>query len=188
MTKRSAKKPKPAPKQPVRKQSPEEIADAFDVHHNTVRKWPAAGCPHSRVKGKLLFSLDEVNKWVRETKRKTTPGRPPKPKPEGPPPGDSSTDKDYWLARKYKNQCLREEGELVNVSEALRWFADVLSKYAASLNNTPAAVIPRLQGLTPGEQEAVLRDHLDEARHAAANEVPPFSGGPAFAAEAVAAE
>jgi hypothetical protein len=169
---------KPASRKPAsasrvkRQSSADDIAQTFSVNEQTVRRWAGDGCPHLRDAGRLLFNEDEVNKWVRDTKRKTTPGRPPKPKE--PVPEGLEGDKDYWLARKYRNQCLREEGKLVDVSDVERWLTAMLGVATQQLNNLAAAVVPRIQGMTPAEQEHEIQEAVDACRRSIATELPAF--------------
>jgi hypothetical protein len=157
-----------------RDSSAEDIGQVFDVNEQTVRRWAADGCPSTRRAGKLWFNEDEVNVWIRDNGRKTTPGRPPKPK--SPAPADLEGDKDYWLARKHRIHCLKAEGQLVEVSEVERWLSGMAAVVGQKLTNLPAAIVPQLQGHDPAEQEVLIRQAIDDARRSIATELPDFSG------------
>jgi phage terminase Nu1 subunit (DNA packaging protein) len=157
-----------------REKTAEDIAQVYSVNEQTVRRWVKDGGPASRRDGKLWFNEDQVNRWVHETGRRTTPGRPPKPKEPVPP--ELEGDKDYWLARKYRNQCMREEGKLVDVADVERWLSGMAAVVGQKLTNLPAAVVPRLQGQEPAEQEVILREAIDDARRSIATELPRFGG------------
>jgi phage terminase Nu1 subunit (DNA packaging protein) len=141
--------------------SAEEIAAVFDVHVKTVRTWPRDGCPHSKRGKAYAFSEDEVNKWIRDTGRRTTPGRPPEPKSDAT--VEQEQDKDYWLARKYRIQCLREEGKLIDAGEVQRQWASVAAVTRNRLEMIPAQTAPQCEGRTAVEIQAIFEQRIREA-------------------------
>lgn len=42
-----------------------EIADVYQVHQETVRRWVADGCPAVSIGGGWRFLADDVESWLR---------------------------------------------------------------------------------------------------------------------------
>lgn len=158
--KTKAGKPKVKASPVQRAQGCEEIAELQKVHVNTVRLWIGDGCPASKDGAEWLLNDEEVNGWLLANNRKTTPGRPPKPK--APAPEGMDGDKDYWLARKYKIQCLKEEGELVD-KQAYRqlWIGEVQT-IKGKCRGLGASLAPGCVGLDAAEIQGVIDGRVEQ--------------------------
>lgn len=151
----------PAPQKAIaREQSTAEIAEIFDVHDKTVRAWIAEKCPASRRKQRYFLNDGEVQNWLSETKRKTTPGRPAEEKP--PVPAELGGDKHYWLARKYRRECLLKESELIEVQGVRQWILDHVTMARNKLMGLGAAIASMLEGRDEAERQAVIDDRITE--------------------------
>lgn len=74
---------------------------------------------------------------------------------------DNSDDKDYWLARKYRNQCLVEEGRLIDRNV---YRSEWMSRIATAKNKLigmPGQIAPSLVGQDVGDIEHILRDRIE---------------------------
>lgn len=146
---------------PKREQTPQEIAEILGVNELTIRRsWIKAGCPHSRRKGKIFLNDGETQAWLKENDRSTKPGRPPEakdPLPEG-----MEGDKDYWLARKYRSQCLKEEGRLVDKDEyRLHWMQEV-AIIKNKCRGMGAALAPSLVGVDAAEIQTKIDQRVEQ--------------------------
>ena len=149
-------KAKPAPKL-KRDQTAEEIAEIFDIDIQTVRLWCRdEGCPHGKDGRELRLNDAEVRHWMTETNRTGKVGRPKPPPPENP-----EDSKDYWLARKYKIQCLREEGKLVDKEEYRRAWLDQVFVAKSAFLRMPAEVAASLVGHEAPDIERILSSRVE---------------------------
>jgi phage terminase Nu1 subunit (DNA packaging protein) len=137
-----------------RKQDSDEIGEVFDVNEQTVRKWIREGCPASKTKDGYRLNDGEVQDWIARTNRKITPGRPPKERP--PMPAELGGDKDYWLARKYRVQCLKEEGEVFPASEVADALVTIASTFRNALSGSAPKMALQMEGRNTGERQELL--------------------------------
>jgi hypothetical protein len=144
----------------AREQTTQEISEVFSVHAKTVRQWVADKCPHSRKKGVIYLNDGEVQHWLTSTGRKTTPGRPAEEKT--PIPDDLGGDKDYWLARKYRRQCLEDEGLLVDLQDVRRWIHEHIGTAKKKLLGLGAALSPLMEGRDAAERQAAIDARVEE--------------------------
>lgn len=143
-----------------REHTADDIAEIQDVHVKTVRQWVKDGCPASRSGRKYRFNDVEVDGWLHETNHKTTPGRPAQAKEPVPP--ELEGNKDYWLARKYKIQCLREERELVNRAEYRAAWMTELATVKNKCRGIGAAMAPQLVGLDAAEIQGRIDERIEQ--------------------------
>ncbi len=143
-----------------RETTSDELAEIHGVHVKTVRAWVRDGCPHTKRGGAFLFNEDEAAAWLFKTERKLTPGRPAEPKTPVPP--ELEGDRDYWLARKYRLQCLKEEGRLLDVDEVKQFVGELLSVFRNNWAGYGAGIVPRLQGRDAAEQQGILDARSEE--------------------------
>jgi hypothetical protein len=143
-----------------RTQSPAEIGEIFGVAEKTVRRWAADGCPHRRDKSsRLLFNDGEVRAWLEANGKTAKPGRPADPKPDL---SDLGGDKDYWLARKYRNQCMEDEKRLVDreQNDSFWMKRNVVAK--SKLMGMGAAIAPHLVGLEVAEIQTRIEQFAND--------------------------
>ena len=152
---------KPAPQKGLdRQQSVAEIAEIQDVHPKTVRQWIAAKCPASRRGRAFRLNDGEVQHWLDENKRTTKPGRPAEEKP--PVPAELGGDKHYWLARKYRRECLLKEGELIEVQGVRQWILDHVTVAKNKMIGLGAALASMLEGRDEAERQTIIDKRVDE--------------------------
>jgi len=152
--------PKPATKYPKRDQTADEVAEILDQNERTIRRWASEGCPHtvSQAQGKpLMFNDGEVQAWATANNKTGKPGRP---KSSAVPVG-LENDKDYWLARKYKNQCLRDEGVLVDRAEIISELSQLVQTAKNQLLGGPSQLAPRCYGQDVPTIERILSEWLE---------------------------
>lgn len=141
-----------------REQSAADIAEVFGVNPETVGSWGKDGCPSSRRGRRVYFNDGEVQAWLTANKRSTRPGRPPKEKPET----NKEDDKDYWLARKYRIQCLREEGQVVGIEDIEQWISEHVGTAKNKLNGLGASISPQLEGRDTAERQTIIEKRVRE--------------------------
>lgn len=134
-------------------------AEIFDVHVKTVRRWPADGCPHEKRNGRYYFNEDRCNRWLHETGRKTTPGRPPNPREPVPP--EMEGDKDYWLARKYRHQCLEAESKVIDVGDVKSDWGEKITIAKNKFIALGAAVAPQCEGHDAATIQGIIEDRVN---------------------------
>lgn len=141
-----------------RDQTAEEVAEILDTNEQTIRRYAAEGCPHSRRKGRLFFNDGEVRAWMEANNKTGRPGRPVEPKAPAPP--ELEGDKDYWLARKYRVQCLQAEGELIPRDDVKQVNANICGAFRSGVLALPPKLAVQLEGLNAGERQEVLHSEL----------------------------
>jgi hypothetical protein len=144
-----------------REQTPEEIAEIFTVALRTVYAWIKDGCPHTKSKNKYLLNDGETQNWIDSTGRKLTPGRPKKTDAMGD--DDSSQDKEYWLARKYKRECLVAERNLYPRDDVLAWIRSSYAMIKGRLIALPPTIVSAIAGHDEAKQERLVADEINLA-------------------------
>lgn len=141
-----------------REQTTDDIAEIFDVHIKTIQQWARDGCPHDKKRGRdYAFNDSEVQHWLVENNRTAKPGRPKTQQAAANP----EETKDFWLARKYRVQCLREEGTLVDrFAYRKAWMDQVLTAKYAFLR-LPGEVSGQLVGLDAQDIDRILTDRIE---------------------------
>lgn len=147
-----------------RDQTVADIAEVFNVNEESVRRWCAQGMPHKKVGRIIKLNDGEVQAWLSENNRSAKPGRPPK---QVDPEADKATeelggDKDYWLARKYRLQCLKEEGKLVDREEYKAEWMRRIQAAKSKLIGMPAEIAPALYGQEVASIEHQLRERIEQ--------------------------
>lgn len=145
-----------------REQNPEEIAEIFTVSVRTVYTWIKDGCPKSQKKKQYFLNDGEVQNWIESTSRQLTPGRP---KQNGVTAADSEPgqDKEYWLTRKYKRECLVAEKNLIPRDDVISWIRDNYTLLKGRLLALPATIVSAIAGHDEPKQERLIAEEINVA-------------------------
>ena len=139
-----------------RTQTVQEIAELRNVDEQTVGNWAKQGCPHSRRGTRPYFNEGEILAWLQSQGRTGAPGRP------GEKAVHDENSKDYWLARKYKNQCLRDEGQLIDVDAVRAWAAKHFGTFKGRLLGFASGVTPQLDGRDGAERQSIIETQIHD--------------------------
>lgn len=145
----------------TRTQAATDIAEIFDVHLKTVHGWRKDGCPHGKRGRDYLYNDGEVQAWLTANNRNTKPGR-PAPAKDTTAADDLGGDKDYWLARKYKNQCLQDEGRLVPAEEVAAAGAEAINAFQRRLAGGGAILAVQTEGRDTAERQEIIDKWHDD--------------------------
>jgi hypothetical protein len=155
-------KKKPSPESTIKREhDAKEIGEIFDVNDETVRRWAADGCPHRRdTKRKIFLNDGEVRAWLEAEGKSAAPGRPPKPRQEIP--DDLGGNRDYWLARKYRNQCLEDEKRLVDKEKYRALWINEVVTIKNKCRGLGAGIAPQCVGLDAGEIQGIIEGRIEQ--------------------------
>ncbi|MCE9590233.1 MAG: helix-turn-helix domain-containing protein [Planctomycetes bacterium] len=170
-----------------RNQTAADIADALDVHEDTVWNWSKSGCPHTRNKRTraVRYSLEEVAAWLKSTGRSTRPGRP---RSEGSREMlAAKIRKENALADLYEGQYRRAAARLLDADDVHREWDRITATIRAAVEPLGATTAPLMFGKTIPEIQSILdaavRDTLRRLSESADLIDPPTPAAPSRAAQ-----
>lgn len=188
-SKRSKTEPSDAETVPDRTATAGDVQERFRVTQQTVSQWVKAGCPHSRkgsgLRAPLVFDLEEVSRWVKQTGRTLRRGGDRKSllfklrgergaAPDGEPAAEEVSNltsielahaeaklrKDVAAAELAELELERRKGLLLDAEEVKQGQLARIARAKAILMSIPSGMANVLADLQPHEIEPILRERV----------------------------
>jgi len=155
---------------PLRGETDEDLEAEFDISKRTVKRWIAAGLPHSLVDGRRRYSFEEVRAWMDENGRTGERGRiEGSLNYEGTLSGDVKEDllraklrKEIAQANRYELDVQQRRGELLERSEVEKGRIQRIAHAKATLMST-STLAADLEGCNLEQRERKIEAWVEAA-------------------------